>query len=60
MVCPFRIKHVNHWDRKSDGKYYLDNQTEVYPECLYGECPFYDSYNYNGGACRTVEAQFEE
>ena len=57
MVCPFRIKHVNHWDRKSDGKYYLNDQTQVYPECLYGECPFYDTYS---NECRSVEAQFEE
>ena len=60
MVCPFRIELHNEHVEAPNGSLVLKKQTQIYAECLYDECPFWDSYNYNGGACRSIEAQFDE
>ena len=59
MVCPFRMELHNEHVEAPNGSLVLKKQTQSYPECLYDECPFYDTYNYIN-KCRSVEAQFED
>lgn len=57
MVCPFRHKINNEFVEAPNGGLHIKTQIQSYPECLYDECPFYESYN---NECRSVEAQFEQ
>lgn len=57
MVCPFRMELHNEHIEAPNGSLVLKKQTQAYPECLYDECPFYDTYS---NECRSVEQQFED
>ena len=57
MVCPFRMELHNEHVEAPNGSLVLKKQTQVYPECLYDECPFFDTYS---NECRSVEQQFED